>query len=125
MTLHCIAFVSMFIVGGLSGIFMAAVPVDIYIHDTYIIVAHFHYVVFGTTMFGVFGAIQFWFPKMFGRKMNETVGKWHFLRTLHELGYTGPLTIEREIPQDPERQKADIGQAVRLLTHLRAKILGS
>ncbi len=86
-TLHCIAFVSMFIVGGLSGIFMAAVPVDIYIHDTYIIVAHFHYVVFGTTMFGVFGAIQFWFPKMFGRKMNETVGKWHFLLTY--IGFNG------------------------------------
>ena len=86
-TLHCVAFVSMFIVGGLSGIFMAAVPVDIYIHDTYIIVAHFHYVVFGTTMFGVFGAIQFWFPKMFGRKMNETVGKWHFLLTY--IGFNG------------------------------------
>lgn len=86
-TLHCIAFVSMFIVGGLSGIFMAAVPVDIYIHDTYIIVAHFHYVVFGTTMFGVFGAIQFWFPKMFGRKMNETLGKWHFLLTY--IGFNG------------------------------------
>lgn len=86
-TLHCAAFVSMFIIGGLSGIFMAAVPVDIYIHDTYIIVAHFHYIVFGTTMFGVFGAIQFWFPKMFGRKMNETVGKWHFLLTY--LGFNG------------------------------------
>lgn len=86
-TLHCIAFVSMFIVGGLSGIFMAAVPVDIYIHDTYIIVAHFHYVVFGTTLFGVFGAIQFWFPKMFGRKMNESLGKWHFILTY--IGFNG------------------------------------
>lgn len=86
-TLYCIAFVSMFIVGGLSGIFMAAVPVDIYIHDTYIIVAHFHYVVFGTTLFGVFAAIQFWFPKMFGRKMNETVGKWHFILTY--IGFNG------------------------------------
>jgi len=65
--LNCIAFVSLFVVGGLSGIFMAAVPVDIYIHDTYFIVAHFHYVLFGATLFGVFGAIFFWFPKMFGR----------------------------------------------------------
>ena len=86
-TLYCIAFVSMFIVGGLSGIFMAAVPVDIYIHDTYLIVAHFHYVVFGTTLFGIFAAIQFWFPKMFGRKMNETLGKWHFLLTY--IGFNG------------------------------------
>src|SRR5262245_12417040 len=85
--LNCAAFISMFIVGGLSGIFMAAVPVDIYIHDTYIIVAHFHYILFGTTLFGVFGAIHFWFPKMFGRMMNETVGKWHFLLTF--IGFNG------------------------------------
>ena len=86
-TLSCAAFISMFIVGGLSGIFMAAVPVDIFIHDTYIIVAHFHYVVFGTTLFGVFGAIQFWYPKMFGRKMSETLGKWHFFLTF--IGFNG------------------------------------
>ena len=86
-TLNCAGFIAMFIVGGLSGIFMAAVPVDIYIHDTYIIVAHFHYVLFGTTLFGVFGAITFWFTKMWGRKMNETVGKWHFF--LSFLGFNG------------------------------------
>ncbi|MBX3437528.1 MAG: cbb3-type cytochrome c oxidase subunit I, partial [Planctomycetaceae bacterium] len=85
--LNSVAFVSMFIVGGLSGIFMAAVPVDIYIHDTYFIVAHFHYVLFGATLFGVFGAIHYWFPKMFGRTMNDTVGKWHFLLTF--IGFNG------------------------------------
>ncbi len=85
--LNCAAFISMFIVGGLSGLFMAAVPVDIYFHDTYMIVAHFHYILFGTTLFGVFGAIHFWFPKMFGRMMNETVGKWHFI--LSFIGFNG------------------------------------
>ena len=85
--LNCAGFVSMFIVGGLSGIFMAAVPVDIYFHDTYFIVAHFHYVLFGATLFGVFGAIQFWFPKMFGRMMNDTVAKWHFFLTF--IGFNG------------------------------------
>ena len=85
--LNCAAFVSMFIVGGLSGIFMAAVPVDIYFHDTYFIVAHFHYVLFGSTLFGVFGAIQFWFPKMFGRMMSDTVAKWHFALTF--IGFNG------------------------------------
>lgn len=97
--LYCTAFVSMFVIGGLSGIFMAAVPVDIYIHDTYFIVAHFHYVIFGGTLFGVFGAIQFWFPKMYGRMMNETVAKIHFVLTfiafnctfypMHMLGVAG------------------------------------
>ena len=86
-TLNCVAFVSMFIVGGLSGIFMAAVPVDIYFHDTYFIVAHFHYVLFGATLFGCFGAIQFWFPKMWGRMMSERVGKLHFLLTF--IGFNG------------------------------------
>ena len=85
--LNSTAFVSMFIIGGLSGIFMAAVPVDIYIHDTYFIVGHFHYVLFGATLFGVFGAIQFWFPKMFGRMMSEKLGKLHFFLTF--IGFNG------------------------------------
>ncbi len=76
--LNSLAFVSMFIIGGLSGIFMSSTPVDIQIHDTYFIVGHIHYVLFGGTMFGIFGAIQFWFPKMFGRLMNVTIGKIHF-----------------------------------------------
>ncbi len=76
--LFSLAFVSMFIIGGLSGIFMAATPVDIYIHDTYFIVGHIHYVLFGGTAFAVFGGIYFWFPKMFGRMMNEFWGKVHF-----------------------------------------------
>ncbi len=86
-TLNCVAFVSMFIVGGLSGIFMAAVPVDIYFHDTYFIVAHFHYVLFEATLFGCFGAIQFWFPKMWGRMMSERIGRLHFFLTF--IGFNG------------------------------------
>ncbi len=97
--LFALSFVSMFIIGGLSGIFMAATPVDIFIHDTYFIVAHFHYVLFSGTAMGVFGAIYFWYPKMFGRMMNETWGKWHFFLTflflngtfftMHILGVVG------------------------------------
>jgi cytochrome c oxidase subunit 1 len=80
-TLNALSFVSMFIIGGLSGIFMAATPVDIFIHDTYFIVAHFHYVVFGGSLFAVFGAVFFWYPKMFGRMMNSGLGKLHWLLT--------------------------------------------
>ncbi len=76
--LHSLAFVSMFVIGGLSGIFMANAPVDIYIHDTYFIVAHIHYVVFGGSVFAIFGGIFYWFPKMYGRHMNATLGKVHF-----------------------------------------------
>src|SRR5262249_1287711 len=79
--LNALAFVSMFVIGGLSGIFMAATPVDLFIHDTYFIVAHIHYVLFMSSIFGIFGAIYFWFPKMFGRSMNERWGKVHFAIT--------------------------------------------
>lgn len=79
--LFSLGFLSMFILGGLSGIFMAATPVDRYIHDTYFIVAHFHYILFGGTVFAVFAGIYYWFPKMFGRMMSETLGKIHFLLT--------------------------------------------
>jgi cytochrome c oxidase subunit 1 len=79
--LNAMAFVAMFIIGGLSGIFMAATPVDMHIHDTYFIVGHLHYVLFGGSMFALFGAIQHWFPKMFGRLMDERLGRIHFFLT--------------------------------------------
>lgn len=99
--LNALAFVSMFVIGGLSGIYMAATPVDIFIHDTYFIVAHIHYVVFGGSVFGIFAAIYYWFPKMFGRMMNDTLGKIHFWPTfiafnctffpMHILGIGGHM----------------------------------
>ncbi|MGH7569398.1 MAG: cytochrome c oxidase subunit I [Gemmatimonadales bacterium] len=79
--LNAIAFVAMFTIGGLSGVFMAATPVDMFIHDTYFIVAHLHYVLFGGSLFALFGAITYWYPKMFGRVMSERLGKVHFFLT--------------------------------------------
>jgi cytochrome c oxidase subunit 1 len=103
--LFALAFVSLFIIGGLSGLFMAATPVDIYIHDTYFIVAHLHYVLFASSLFGIFAGIYFWYPKMFGRLMDETMGKVHFAISfiagncvffpMHILGTAG---LRRRIP---------------------------
>lgn len=98
--LFALGFVSNFVIGGLSGIYMASTPVDIFIHDTYFIVAHFHYVVAGI-IFGMFAALYYWFPKIFGRMMNETLGKVHFALTyiffncaffpMHFLGVGGHM----------------------------------
>ena len=79
--LHALAFVSMFVIGGLTGIFSATNAFDLYIHDTYFIVGHLHYVLFGGSLFGIFAGITFWFPKMFGRMMSETLGKIHWTLT--------------------------------------------
>src|SRR5438552_6614634 len=77
--LNALAFVSMFVIGGLSGIFMASTAVDLHIHMTYFIVAHIHYVLFGGSTFGIWGAIYFWYPNMFGKMMNDTLGYVHFI----------------------------------------------
>jgi cytochrome c oxidase subunit 1 len=86
--LYALAFVALFVIGGLSGIFMAATPVDVYIHDTYFIVAHLHYVLFMSSIMGIFGGIYYWFPKMFGRMMNEPLGKLHFALTFIASNFT-------------------------------------
>ena len=82
----CLAFVSMFVIGGLSGIFMASTPVDLFIHHTYFIVAHFHYVLFGGSLFALLqAAVYFWFPKMFGRMMSEKHRLLEFLADVRVL----------------------------------------
>jgi cytochrome c oxidase subunit 1 len=73
-----VALVSQFTIGGLSGVTHAVSPADTQQTDTYYIVAHFHYVLFGGSMFGIFAGIYFWFPKIFGRLLDERIGKVHF-----------------------------------------------
>jgi cytochrome c oxidase subunit 1 len=79
--LFALGFVSMFVIGGLSGIYMACAPFDIFIHDTYFIVAHIHYVLFTGSVMGIFAGIYHWYPKMFGRFMSDFWGKVHFWLT--------------------------------------------
>jgi cytochrome c oxidase subunit 1 len=79
--LWALGFIAVFTIGGISGIFLAAFPIDWAVTDTYFVVAHLHYVLFGGSMFGIFGGLYYWWPKMFGRVLDETLGKWHFWLT--------------------------------------------
>jgi cytochrome c oxidase subunit 1 len=97
--LFAIGFVSLFVAGGLSGPFLAQPVLDIPLHDTYFVVGHFHLIMGVASIFGIFGATYYWFPKMFGRMMNERLGQLHFFLTLagtyaifmpmHYLGLAG------------------------------------
>jgi cytochrome c oxidase subunit 1 len=97
--LFALGFLSMFLIGGINGAFSAAVPVDFALHDTYWVVAHLHYVLFGGSVFGVFAGVYFWFPKMTGRMLGEGLGKVQFVLMfigfnltffpMHALGLAG------------------------------------
>ncbi len=113
--LWALGFLTMFIVGGLTGIFNGSAPADIYINNTYFVVAHFHYTLFSAVVFGGFAGLYFWFPKMFGRMLNRPLGVLHFWLTLvffnvtffpqHHLGLAGmvrrvanPLQYDALVP---------------------------
>jgi cytochrome c oxidase subunit I+III len=97
--LFVLGFFAIFIIGGLSGVMIASVPIDLQVHDTYFIVAHFHYVLIGGAVFPLIGALTFWFPKMTGRMLSERMGRWTFAALfvgfnvtffpMHQLGFMG------------------------------------
>jgi cytochrome c oxidase subunit I len=76
--LYALGFLSIFVIGGLTGIYLAAFPIDWQVHDSYFVVAHFHYTLFGGVMFAIFAGLFYWWPKMFGRLLDEKLGKWQF-----------------------------------------------
>jgi cytochrome c oxidase subunit 1 len=113
--LWALGFLTMFIVGGLTGIFNGSAPADVYINNTYFVVAHFHYTLFSAVFFGGFAGVYFWFPKMFGRMLGPRLGHVHFWLTLicfnvtffpqHHLGLAGmvrrvanPLQYDALVP---------------------------
>ena len=86
--LWAVGFIAMFTIGGLSGVYLGSVPIDIHANQTYFIVAHIHYVLFGGSIFTVFAGIYYWFPKMTGRMYNERLGKLHFWLTFITFNLT-------------------------------------
>jgi cytochrome c oxidase subunit 1 len=80
--LFAVGVVAIFTVGGLSGVMHASAPVDLQQHDSYFVVAHFHYVLVGGALMGLFAGLYYWFPKVTGKLMSESVGKWHFWTTI-------------------------------------------
>ena len=130
--MNAIAFVAMFVIGGLSGVFMASTPVDIYIHDTYFIVAHIHYVLFGGSLFAIFAGIYYWYPKFFGRLMSPLLGKIHFGLTfvfynlvffpMHNLGLDGMM---RRIYDPNQYEFLQPLQPVNTLISVSALLLGA
>ncbi|HEV7992741.1 MAG TPA: cytochrome c oxidase subunit I [Gemmatimonadaceae bacterium] len=108
--LFALGFIVVFTIGGLTGVMIASVPFDLQVHDTYFVVAHFHYVILGGVLFPLFGACYLYFPKITGRLMSETLGKWHFWLVfigvnvtffpMHQLGLDGmPRRVYTYLPE--------------------------
>jgi cytochrome c oxidase subunit 1 len=90
--LFSVGFMVTFLFGGLTGVMLASPAIDFHVTDTYFVVAHFHYVLFGTIVFATYAGIYFWFPKMTGRMLDEGLGKWHFWTTF--LGFHGTFLVQ-------------------------------
>jgi cytochrome c oxidase subunit 1 len=109
--LFCVGFIGTFLIGGITGIFLAVFPVDWQLTDTYFVVAHFHYVLMGGAVFGVFAGIYYWFPKMTGRLLSEGMGRWSFWFML--IGFQVTFLIQHSMGLDgmPRRiyEYADVG----------------
>ncbi|BDU16423.1 cytochrome c oxidase subunit I [Lysobacter auxotrophicus] len=102
--LHVIGFFALFVLGGLTGVMLASVPLDLQVHDTYFVVAHFHYVLIGGAVFPLVGALYYWFPKISGRMLSERMGRWQFWLffvgfnvTFFPMHYLGLIGMPRRV----------------------------
>ena len=109
--LYAVGFLSMFLIGGISGIVLATFPIDWQLHDSYFVVAHFHYVLVGGAMFSITSGLYYWYPKMTGRMMSERLGKWSFWTMF--IGFNVTFLIQHSLGLDgmPRRiyEYGDIG----------------
>ncbi len=125
--LFALGFLTMFTLGGISGVMLAMIPFDIHVSQTYFIVAHIHYVLFGGSLFTIFAGVYYWFPKMTGRMFDDRLGKWHFWITFIFFNLTfGPMHLIG-IQGMPRRvaEYADKFAAWNLFISISAFILGA
>ena len=144
--LFAIGFIAQFVIGGISGVMSAAVPFDWQATDTYFVVAHIHYVLAGGTVFGVFAAIYYWYPKMFGHLLDERLGRWSFWLmfvgfnvAFFPMHISGLLGMPRRVytyPSSPTLDTANlistigayvfaVGIAVTLWNVIRSRVAGT
>jgi cytochrome c oxidase subunit 1 len=113
--LYVIGFIVTFVIGGLSGVMVASVPLDLQMHDTYFVVAHFHYVLIGGAVFPLLGVVTYWFPKITGRMMSERLGRWGFgilfvafNLTFMPMHWTGLMGMPRRVYTYPAGMGWDV-----------------
>ncbi|WP_345628925.1 aa3-type cytochrome oxidase subunit I [Rugosimonospora acidiphila] len=127
--MFAIGFLVTFLLGGLSGVLLASPPVDWHVSDTYFVVAHFHYVLFGTIVFAVFAGVYFWFPKMTGRMLDDRLGKLHFWLTF--IGFHGTFLVQHWLGDEgmPRRYgdylPSDGFTTLNMISSISAFILGA
>lgn len=126
--LFAVAFIPSFLIGGMTGVMLSVAPADYQYHDTYFVVAHFHYVILGGSVFGIFAGIFFWWPRMFGKMLNETLGKWQFWLffigyhlTFFPMHFLGLMGMPRRVYTFLEGQQLELGN---LISSIGAYLMG-
>jgi cytochrome c oxidase subunit 1 len=117
--LWAVGFIPTFVIGGMTGVMLAVPPADYQYHDSYFVVAHFHYVIVGGLVFGLFAGLYYWWPKMFGKLLNETIGKWNFWTffigfhlTFFPQHFLGLMGMPRRVFTYLKDQNLDLGNFI-------------